>query len=44
MNGDRVLVPSDAEYPELLRALAGAPERLWVRGALAAAPTVAIVG
>lgn len=44
MNGDRALAPTDAEYPELLRALAGAPERLWVRGALAAAPTVAIVG
>ena len=41
MNGDRVLAPSDAEYPELLRALSGAPQRLWVRGSLAPAPTVA---
>lgn len=44
MTGDRVLTAADAEYPELLRALSGAPERLWVRGRLAAAPAAAIVG
>lgn len=44
MTGDRALSAGDAEYPELLRVLAGAPERLWVRGRLDAAPTAAIVG
>jgi len=44
MTDHRVLTRGDAEYPELLRVLAGAPERLWVRGALALAPTVALVG
>lgn len=44
MTGDRALARGDAEYPELLRALAGAPERLWVRGRLHPAPAVAVVG
>lgn len=35
----------DAEYPELLAALSGAPERLWVQGTLLpAAMAVAVVG
>lgn len=44
MTGDRALTASDPEYPELLRELAGAPARLWVRGRLDPAPTVALVG
>lgn len=44
MNGDRALTPADPDYPELLRALTGAPDRLWVRGRLDPAPTAAIVG
>lgn len=41
----RLLTKADAEYPELLKALSGSPEALWVRGSLLpAAPAVAVVG
>lgn len=44
MTGDRPLTPAHPDYPELLRALPGAPAALWLRGRLAAAPAVAVVG
>lgn len=41
----RTLRRGDGEYPELLAALAGAPETLWITGTLLpAAPAVAVVG